>query len=97
VAHRVTPADSTPPRFVEWPKHALIFDTGTRITEDQGLTFGVLRLCQLQGNKYTVTREGIFYADDLPAGGRKIIENYPRTALSDVKTLPPEFPLYSPI
>jgi hypothetical protein len=79
----------------KWPKHALILDTETRITADQSLTFGVFRLCQLKGDKYTVSREGIFYADDLPPADRRIIEIYVRTAIPDVKVFPPEFPLYS--
>lgn len=79
----------------KWPLFALIFDTETRITADQSLTFGVFRSCELKNNKYSVMREGLFYADDLPAKDRKLIENYARTAVSDVKAYPPEFPLYS--
>jgi hypothetical protein len=44
----------------KWPQQALVFDTETRITADQSLTFGVYRLCE-------VTQEGILYADYLPA------------------------------
>ncbi len=40
-------------------------------------------------------REGLFYADDLPIAERTILENYTRTAVSDAKTFPPEFPLHS--
>jgi len=76
-------------------RYVLVLDTETRTTPDQSLTFGVFRLCELKGNKYFVIREGIFYADDLPASERKIIENYARTAVPDVKTFPPEFPIYS--
>jgi hypothetical protein len=79
----------------KWPSFALIFDTETRITADQSLTFGVFRFCELKNNKYRVTREGLFCADDLPAKDRKVLENYARTAISDVKSFPPEFPLYS--
>lgn len=79
----------------KWAKHALVIDTETRITPDQSLTFGVFRLCELKNDKYVVMREGIFYADDLPAKEREIIEQYARTAVPDVKTFPPEFPLYS--
>ena len=31
----------------KWPEHALVFDTETRITADQSLTFGVYRRCAL--------------------------------------------------
>ena len=58
-------------------------------------SFGVFRLCELKNDKYVVVREGLFYADDLPARERKIIETYARTAVADVKAFPPEFPLYS--
>ena len=79
----------------KWPEQAFVFDTETRITPDQSLTFGVYRLCELANNQYRVTKEGIFYADDLPAKDRKVLENYQRTAISDVPSFPPEFPLYS--
>jgi hypothetical protein len=52
-------------------------------------------MCELKAGKYTVTREGIFYADDLPAKEREIMEEYARTAVADVKVFPPEFPLYA--
>jgi len=47
-----------PSRDPKWPEHALIFDTETRITADQSLTFGVYRLCKRAGNRYRVTQEG---------------------------------------
>ena len=80
---------------LKWPKYALIFDTETRITADQSLTFGVFRLCTLVNKKYEIEREGLFYADDLPSRERKTLENYVQIAISDAKTFPPEFPLYS--
>ena len=49
----------------KWPRYALIFDTETRVTADQSLTFGVFRICELKNEKYRVIREGLFYADDL--------------------------------
>jgi hypothetical protein len=79
----------------KWSKYALILDTETRITPDQSLTFGVFRLCELRNDKYFVTREGLFYADDLPVRERKILATYARKEVPDVKTFPPEFPLYS--
>jgi len=79
----------------KWPAHALIFDTETRITADQSLTFGVFRWCVLKNEKYSVIGEGLFYADDLPAKDRRVLESYARTAISDAKSFPPEFPLYS--
>jgi len=79
----------------KWPRYALVFDTETRITADQSLTFGVFRLCELKNDKYKLIREGLFYSDDLPVTERKILENYTRTAIPDAKAFPPEFPLYS--
>ena len=79
----------------KWPEHALVFDTETRITADQSLTFGVYRLCELVGGRYEATKEGLFYADDLPTRERKVLEGYQQTAISDVAAFPPEFPLYS--
>jgi hypothetical protein len=79
----------------KWPRYAVIFDTETRVTADQSLTFGVFRLCELTNGKYRVLREGLFYADELPAHERESLERYAQTAVSDVKSFPPEFPLYS--
>ena len=42
----------------KWPEHAFVFDTETRITADQSLTFGVYRLCKVVDDSYTVTEEG---------------------------------------
>lgn len=79
----------------KWPIHALIFDTETRITADQSLTFGVYRCCELQGSEYRLIEEGIFYADDLPTKERKVLERYEQTAIQDVPCFPPVFPIYS--
>jgi hypothetical protein len=81
--------------FPKWPHYVLVFDTETRITADQSLTFGVFRLCELKNDRYKLIREGLFFADDLLAIERKVLENYTRTAVSDAKTFPPEFPCYS--
>jgi hypothetical protein len=79
----------------KWSEHVLVFDTETRITADQLLTFGVYRLCTLVGDRYRATEEGIFYADDLPAKERRILKSYTESAVSDVKSFPPRFPLYT--
>ena len=79
----------------KWPELALVFDTESRITADQSLTFGVYRLCRLVKDIYRVTQEGIFYADDLPTKERHVLETYLETAISDVPSFPPEFPLFS--
>jgi hypothetical protein len=79
----------------KWPTHALVFDTETRTTVDQSLTFGVYRRCEREHEIYKVTEEGIFYADDLSAKELKILQTYVRTGVSDVACFPPQFPLYS--
>jgi hypothetical protein len=79
----------------KWAPHALVFDTETRITADQSLTFGVYRLCKLVDDVYVVTEEGIFYDDDLPTKERKVLESYRETAVSDVASFPPRFPFHS--
>jgi hypothetical protein len=56
---------------------------------------GGYRFCKLLDDIYVVTEEGIFYADDLPAKERKVLESYIKTAVSDVASFPPRFPLYS--
>ncbi len=79
----------------KWPKLALVFDTETRITVDQSLTFGVYRCCEQADGIYKVTEEGIFYVDNLPAKEGKILQDHVHTAVSDVVSFPPRFPLYS--
>jgi len=79
----------------KWPAQALVFDTETRISADQALTFGVYCLCELVGNEYMLFQEGIFYADGLPAKDRKVLEEYQATAIQDVPSFPLVFPLYS--
>jgi hypothetical protein len=79
----------------KWPKHALVFDTESRITVDQSLTFGVCRCCEQVSGVYRVTEEGIFYADNLPAKERNILQAHVRTSVSDVASFPPRFPMYS--
>jgi hypothetical protein len=79
----------------KWSRYGLVFDTETQITADQSLTFGVYRFCELVGGSYKVTEEGIFYADNLPANERKVLQSYVHTSVSDVASFPPRFPLYS--
>jgi hypothetical protein len=78
-----------------WPATVLALDTESRTTVDQSLTFGVWRRCKLIGESYEVFEEGIFHADDLPAKDLKVLEAYMLTAISDVQSFPPSFPLYS--
>jgi hypothetical protein len=79
----------------QWPAEVLVVDTESRTGVNQSLTFGVWRRCRLIGNKYEVIEEGVFYTDGLPAGELKILRTYVETAVSDVRSFPPRFPLYS--
>jgi hypothetical protein len=79
----------------KWPDTVIAFDTESRITVDQSLTFGVWRLCKSVEQKYEIIEEGIFHADDLSAKDIKILETYMETAVPDVRSFPPRFPLYS--
>jgi hypothetical protein len=79
----------------KWPDSVIVFDTESRITVDQSLTFGVWGRCKSVGLNYEVIEQGIFYADDLPANELKILRAYMETAVSDVRSFPPRIPLYS--
>jgi hypothetical protein len=79
----------------KWPERALIFDTETRITADQSLTFGVYRLCQMENDCYIVTEEGIFHADGLPKKEFTVLKRHIDASVSDVASFPPRFPLHS--
>src|SRR5437660_1156870 len=68
-----------------WPEHALVFDTESRITVDQSLTFGVYRLCKIVNDNYTITEEGIFYADDLSRKELEVLKTHLDTAIPDVR------------
>src|SRR5437879_7384845 len=78
----------------KWPE-VLVFDTESRITADQSLTFGVWRRCKLVAQNYEVVEEGIFYADNLSAKVLKALKTYMETAISDVSSFPSRCPLYS--
>ncbi len=55
----------------------------------------MFRLCELEGERYKLIQEGIFYTDDISANDRDVLKQYAITAISDVKSFPPEFPLYT--
>lgn len=97
-AHIVTPrVDQSQKRQPEpiWPRRILVFDTETTIDEQQDLTFGAFRLCQLKGGKYITSEEGLFYRDDLDDKQLKILQQYVRAKPADieVKSFPPRLDL----
>ncbi len=79
----------------KWPEEVLAFDTESRTTVDQSLTFGVWRRCKLVEERYELSEEGVFYADDLPSKELKVLTRYMETAVSDMTGFPPRFPIYS--
>jgi hypothetical protein len=86
------PRTSKPPK---WAKYVLAFDCECRTDTNQELTFGFYRVLELEGDVYVLVEEGAFYDDDLPANERKVLEEYMRTGIPDVKSFPPQFPLRS--
>jgi hypothetical protein len=79
----------------KWPEFALVFDTETRITPDQSLTFGVYHFCRLVKAKYEALEDGIFYSDNLPKKESDVLKTYQRTGIPDTTSFPPQFPFYS--
>src|SRR6267142_6980329 len=63
----------------KWPEHILAFDTESRTTVDQFLTFGVWRCCKLVGQNYQVIEEGILYADELSAKEIGVLKTHMET------------------
>jgi hypothetical protein len=79
----------------KWPEHVLVVDTESRLGVGQTLTFGVWRRCKLASDKYVVIEEGVFHADDLLVKELKVLWSHMETAVSDVPSFPPRFPVYS--
>lgn len=63
-----------------YPEDMLVFDAETRTDETQHLTFGSFRFYE----KGMATREGLFHADDLPAGDVAVLKRYVETHSADV-------------
>ncbi len=79
----------------KWPHSVLVIDTETSIDTRQDLTFGAYRLCQLTEGRYRCSEEGLFYADDLSARQRKLLQTHlaNRFAEIEVKSFPPKLDL----
>src|SRR5258708_37179444 len=82
-----------------WPEQVLVFDTETTTDTEQDLLFGVYRLCELRGDEYMCSEEGLFYADDLDTDQLEVLKRYARSEVagSEIKAFPPKLklPLYS--
>jgi hypothetical protein len=81
-------------RSRRWAKWAVVFDCETRTDSTQALTFGFYRVLKLIRDSYVPEEEGAFFADDLPNGERAVLENFAKTADTEVRTFPPNFPCY---
>jgi hypothetical protein len=68
---------NTPKYEHKWTDYAFVFDCESRITADQTLTFGFWRFCELRGNEYVCTEEGIFHDDhELSAHEFNVLRKY---------------------
>ncbi len=78
-----------------WPEQVLVFDTETTTDTEQDLLFGVYRLCELKGDEYYCSEEGMFYADDLDADQLEALKNYARSEIagSEINAFPPKLKL----
>ncbi|MFI5109045.1 MAG: hypothetical protein ACHP78_09395 [Terriglobales bacterium] len=96
-AHTVAPRKpwQEPEKVPTWPDRVLVFDTETTIDTRQELTFGAYRVCQLVDGNYLCSEEGLFHADDLDAGQRRILKTYVGSELASigVKSFPPKLDL----
>ena len=48
----------------KWPDYVLVFDCESRLSADQGLTFGSWRFCELRAAEYACVDEGFFHDDE---------------------------------
>src|SRR5690348_15970251 len=67
-----------------WTDHILLYDTETRTDAEQAFTFGVYRVCRLNGSNYECVEEGIVHAENLTASELTIIQDYARSHRSEV-------------
>ncbi len=70
---------SNKPKQWHSPDAMLVFDTETRVDESQRLTFGSFRFFE----NGLCTREGLFYADDLPESDIATLRQYVKTHRAD--------------
>jgi len=77
-----------------WPRYVLLFDTETTTDTTQRLTFGSYRVCEWEpgGGALVCTREGIFYADDLPKTDPEDFECLRKYASTHDADVGPGFP-----
>jgi hypothetical protein len=73
------------PKEAPWPDRILCFDCETLTDAAKRLNFGSYRLCQLVDGLYLCEEEGLFYADDLPATKRRVLETYIGDEYADIE------------
>jgi len=57
------------------------------IDTTQKLNFGAYRLCRLVNGRYLCEEVGLFYADDLPATKRKVLDAYIKDEYADIEVM----------
>jgi len=63
------------------PRYVLVLDTETTRDAFQKLNFGAYQFCEAErSGDYVVREEGLFYADDLAARQRAVLQKYARNA-----------------
>src|SRR2546426_11847957 len=68
-----------------WTEHLLLYDTETRTDAEQALTFGMYRVCRLNGEgNYECVEEGIVHAENLSASELQVIQDFARFHRSEV-------------
>lgn len=71
---RKTQSDGFKPQ--KWPDYALVFDCESRLSADQGLTFGSWRFCELRGVEYVCVDEGFFHDESLTTEEIEELHNF---------------------
>ena len=60
----------------KWPAYVLVFDCESRLSEDQELTFGSWRFCELRGDEYICVDEGFFHDEGLTTQEFEEVRNF---------------------
>src|SRR5437667_5817818 len=68
-----------------WTEYLLLYDTETRVDAEQSLTFGLYRVCRLNGQgNYECVEEGLVHAENLSTRELQVIHDYARFNRSEV-------------
>ena len=67
----------------KWSDCALFFDSESRVTADQTMTFGFWRFCELRNGVYVPLEEGIFHDEKLSASELRELHKYARATKAE--------------